>query len=218
MNSGAVRDTLHQFLCWCRTARAGGPGPAGDRGRRRNWPGSSRRAGRRCLRDRRTGCPDASVGHIVSERGRPPDFMMEVASPCAARVDAGAKRDGHAALDVRSTGATTRAETISAQGSPATSCTATPTVRCQSKGSARTSRGGTARPWASSSVMGIARLDGTVHRGAILPRQYRKARVDQGEAGIQVAAEFLCARWSGNAIDQRRSTRAPVLARTGPPQ
>ena len=50
------------------------------------------------MRDRRTGGPDASVGHIVSERGRPPDFMMEVASPCAARVDAGAQRDDHAAL------------------------------------------------------------------------------------------------------------------------
>ena len=72
------------------------------------------------------------------------DFMMEVASPCAARVDTGAKRDDHAALDVRGTGAATRAETIPAQGPPATSCTATPTVSCQSRRAARTSRGDTA--------------------------------------------------------------------------
>ena len=148
----AETPCINSFAGPVRPAPAPGAlGPADDRGRRRNWPGSSRRAGRRCLRDRRAGCPGASVGHIVSEQGRPPDFMMEVASPCAARVDAGAKRDGHAALDVRSTGAATRVETIPAQGSPATSCTATPTVRCQSKGSARTSRGGTVQPRASSS-------------------------------------------------------------------
>ena len=72
------------------------------------------------------------AGDVVSEQGKPPDFMIEVASPCAVRVDTGAQRDDLAALDVRSTGAATSAETILAQGPPATSCTATPTVRCRS--------------------------------------------------------------------------------------
>ena len=41
-----------------------------------------------------------SNGYIVSEQGKPPDFIMEVASPSTAEVDTGAKRVDYAALGV----------------------------------------------------------------------------------------------------------------------
>ena len=42
----------------------------------------------------------ASNGYIVSEQGKPPDFVMEVASPSTAEVDTGAKREYYAALGI----------------------------------------------------------------------------------------------------------------------
>ena len=101
-------DTQNQFLCqvpygtrqrpldlW----KIGVDAISARGNRHRDYrPGSSRRAGRRRLRDGRVGCPYASVGHIVSEQDRPSDFMMEVASPCSAQTDTGAKRDDHSAL------------------------------------------------------------------------------------------------------------------------
>ena len=42
----------------------------------------------------------ASNGYIVSEQGKPPDFIMEVASPSTAEVDTGEKRDDYAALGI----------------------------------------------------------------------------------------------------------------------
>ena len=42
----------------------------------------------------------ASNGYIVSEQGKPPDFIMEVASPSTAQVDTGYKRVDYAALGV----------------------------------------------------------------------------------------------------------------------
>ena len=42
----------------------------------------------------------ASNGYIVSEQGKPPDFVMEVASPSTAEVDTGAKREDYAALGI----------------------------------------------------------------------------------------------------------------------
>ena len=42
----------------------------------------------------------ASNGYIVSEQGKPPDFVMEVASPSTADVDTGAKREDYAALGI----------------------------------------------------------------------------------------------------------------------
>ena len=42
----------------------------------------------------------ASNGYIVTEQGKPPDFIMEVASPSTAEVDTGAKRVDYAALGV----------------------------------------------------------------------------------------------------------------------
>ena len=42
----------------------------------------------------------ASNGYIVSEQGKPPDFVMEVASPSTAKVDIGEKRDEYAALGI----------------------------------------------------------------------------------------------------------------------
>ena len=43
----------------------------------------------------------ASNGYIVTEQGKPPDFVMEVASPSTAEVDTGAKREDYAALGIR---------------------------------------------------------------------------------------------------------------------
>ena len=40
----------------------------------------------------------ASNGYIVSEQGKPPDFVLEVASPSTGQIDVGAKRDDYAAL------------------------------------------------------------------------------------------------------------------------
>ena len=42
----------------------------------------------------------ASNGYVVSEQGKPPDFVMEVASESTADVDTGAKRDDYAALGI----------------------------------------------------------------------------------------------------------------------
>ena len=39
-------------------------------------------------------------GYIVSEQGKPPDFVMEVASPSTADKDTGVKRDEYAALGI----------------------------------------------------------------------------------------------------------------------
>ena len=43
----------------------------------------------------------ASNGYIVSEQGKPPDFVMEVASRSTAEIDTGAKRLDYAALGIR---------------------------------------------------------------------------------------------------------------------
>ena len=42
----------------------------------------------------------ASNGYIISEQGKPPDFVMEVASESTAGVDTGAKRVDYAALGI----------------------------------------------------------------------------------------------------------------------
>ncbi len=42
----------------------------------------------------------ASRGYIVSEQGKPPDFVMEVASESTAGIDTGVKRDDYAALRI----------------------------------------------------------------------------------------------------------------------
>ena len=42
----------------------------------------------------------ASNGYIVSEQGKPPDFVMEVASASTADVDTGIKREDYAALGI----------------------------------------------------------------------------------------------------------------------
>ncbi len=39
-------------------------------------------------------------GYIVSEQGKPPDFVLEVASESTAEIDVGEKRDDYAALGV----------------------------------------------------------------------------------------------------------------------
>jgi Uma2 family endonuclease len=43
---------------------------------------------------------EASNGYIVSEQGKPPDFVLEVASESTASIDVGAKRDDYAALGI----------------------------------------------------------------------------------------------------------------------
>ena len=42
----------------------------------------------------------ASNGYVVSEQGKPPDFVLEVASESTADIDTGAKRDDYAALGI----------------------------------------------------------------------------------------------------------------------
>ncbi len=43
----------------------------------------------------------ASNGYIVSEQGKPPDFVLEVASESTGEIDVGPKRDYYAALGIR---------------------------------------------------------------------------------------------------------------------
>ena len=43
---------------------------------------------------------DANNGYIVSEQGKPPDFVIEVASRSTGRIDVGDKRDDYAALGI----------------------------------------------------------------------------------------------------------------------
>ena len=42
----------------------------------------------------------ASNGYIISEQGKPPDFVLEIASESTADADTGAKRDDYAALGI----------------------------------------------------------------------------------------------------------------------
>ena len=42
----------------------------------------------------------ASNGYVISEQGKPPDFVLEVASESTAEVDIGLKRDDYAALGI----------------------------------------------------------------------------------------------------------------------
>ena len=42
----------------------------------------------------------ARNGYVIGEQGKPPDFVLEVASPSTAEVDVGAKRDDYAAFGV----------------------------------------------------------------------------------------------------------------------
>ena len=41
-----------------------------------------------------------SNGYIISEQGKPPDFVLEVASPSTAQIDTGPKRQEYAALGI----------------------------------------------------------------------------------------------------------------------
>ena len=43
---------------------------------------------------------EASNAYVISEQGKPPDFVLEIASPSTWREDAGPKRDHYAAIGV----------------------------------------------------------------------------------------------------------------------
>ena len=43
---------------------------------------------------------EANNGYIISEQGKPPDFVLEVASVSTAAIDTGAKREDYAALGI----------------------------------------------------------------------------------------------------------------------
>ena len=42
----------------------------------------------------------ASNGYIIEDQGKPPDFVLEIASPHTGHIDVGAKRDDYAALAI----------------------------------------------------------------------------------------------------------------------
>jgi hypothetical protein len=42
----------------------------------------------------------ARNAYVISEQGKPPDFVLEIASPSTGRNDVGFKRDGYAALGI----------------------------------------------------------------------------------------------------------------------
>ena len=43
---------------------------------------------------------EASNGYIIEEQGKPPDFVLEIASAHTGHIDVGEKRDGYAALGI----------------------------------------------------------------------------------------------------------------------
>ncbi len=43
---------------------------------------------------------EASNGYIIEEQGKPPDFVLEIASPRTGRIDVGEKREAYAALRI----------------------------------------------------------------------------------------------------------------------
>ena len=47
---------------------------------------------------------DANNSYVISEQGKPPDFVLEIASRGAGRKDITTKREGHAALGVPESG------------------------------------------------------------------------------------------------------------------
>ncbi len=66
---------------------------------------------------------EASNGYVVSEQGKPPDFVLEIVSAHTGHVDVGEKRTAYAALRwaSRNTGALTRRASTTARGWPVTS-------------------------------------------------------------------------------------------------
>ena len=50
--------------------------------------------------DVNTAAYQASNGYVVSEQGKPPDFVIEIASDSTASIDVGEKRDDYAALGI----------------------------------------------------------------------------------------------------------------------
>ena len=51
-----------------------------------------------------------SNSYVISEQGKPPDFVMEIASESTGQEDTGNKRTWYAGLGIRSTGGSTRPE------------------------------------------------------------------------------------------------------------
>ena len=56
-------------------------------------------------------------GYIISEQGKPPDFVMEIPSRSTGREDATRKRDDYAALGIPNTGGSMRLESSTGPGS-----------------------------------------------------------------------------------------------------
>ena len=50
---------------------------------------------------------DANNSYVISEQGKPSDFVLEIASRGAGRKDITTKREGHAALGVPESGGST---------------------------------------------------------------------------------------------------------------
>ena len=59
----------------------------------------------------------ARGAYVISEQGKPPDFVMQIASHSTGRVDTGPKRVDYAALGSPSTGASTRPADTTSPGS-----------------------------------------------------------------------------------------------------
>ena len=63
---------------------------------------------------------EASNGYVISEQGKPPDFVLEVASESTANIDTGAKRTTMPPWASPNTGALTRRVSTTALAWPAT--------------------------------------------------------------------------------------------------
>ena len=76
----------------------------------------------------------ARNGYVISEQGKPPDFVLEIASRSTGRRDTVDKRISYAPLWAsRNTGASTKPDSSTALASPATASSTANTNRCPSR-------------------------------------------------------------------------------------
>ena len=86
----------------------------------------------------------ARNGYVISEQGKPPDFVLEIASPSTGRRDTVDKRITYADLRIQNTGGSMKPASFTAPGWPATGWWAGDTSPSRLKNCPTAACGGTA--------------------------------------------------------------------------
>ena len=107
---------------------------------------------------------ESSNGYIISEQGKPPDFVLEVASPSIAEIDVGDKREDYAALGIPEYWRFDRTESTTALGWLVTVWWTAFTCRCLSRSWRKAPCRATARCWTCICGGSTVSWDGTIRR------------------------------------------------------